>query len=170
MTEQHRPGYRPCVGIMLLNRQGLVWLGRRADAPTEAEGPGRWWQMPQGGVDEHEEPRVAVVRELHEETGITAGSIAIIAEMPGWQYYDLPATLKGKAWGGRYIGQRQKWFAARFRGADSEVNITPAPPHQVEFDAWRWAPISEIETLIVPFKRAVYAEVVRAFTPLATPG
>ncbi len=164
-TEMFEPGYRPCVGIMLLNRQGLIWVGRRADAPTEAEGPGSWWQMPQGGIDENEDPRAAAIRELHEETGVR--SVEIIADMPGWQYYDLPPSLQGKAWGGRYHGQRQKWFAARFLGADSEVNITPLPPHQIEFDAWRWAPMSEIQGLIVPFKRAVYANVLQAFSTLA---
>ena len=120
--------------------------------------------MPQGGIDENEDPRAAAVRELNEETGIR--SVEIIAEMPDWLYYDLPPSLQGKAWGGRYIGQRQKWFAARFLGQDREIDITPEPPHQIEFDAWRWAPIGEIEALIVPFKRPVYANVVRAFTPL----
>jgi putative (di)nucleoside polyphosphate hydrolase len=163
------PGYRPCVGVMLLNREGLVWIGRRADAPTEPEGPGHWWQMPQGGIDEHEDPRAAAIRELHEETGIGAGSIQIIAENLDWLYYDLPASLQGKAWGGRYKGQRQKWLAARFLGDDREFNIKPVPPHQIEFDAWRWAPIDELTSLIVPFKRPVYEEVVRVFRALAVP-
>lgn len=168
-ADAFKPGYRPCVGVMLLNRQGLVWIGRRADAPAEAEGPGRWWQMPQGGIDGNEVPREAAVRELHEETGVTANSVRIIAENPEWLYYDLPPSLQGKAWGGKYHGQRQKWLAARFLGNDSEFNISPEPPHQIEFDAWRWAPVDELIDLIVPFKRNVYVEVVRAFKDLAIP-
>ena len=169
-SETFKPGYRPCVGVMLLNRQGLVWVGRRADAPTEAEGPGRWWQMPQGGIDEHEDPHTAAVRELFEETGVSAGSVEIIDEHPEWLYYDLPPSLQGKAWGGRYIGQRQKWLVARFLGNDTEFNITPEPPHQIEFDAWRWAKIEELMDLVVAFKRPVYEQVVKAFGPLAVPG
>jgi putative (di)nucleoside polyphosphate hydrolase len=160
-------GYRPCVGIMVLNARGLVWLGRRADAPGEAEGPGSWWQMPQGGIDKGEDPRKAALRELHEETGIR--SVSIIAETPGWLRYELPRDLLGKAWGGKYRGQEQKWFAARFLGSDGEVVITPPAGHQVEFDAWRWVPLSELVDLIVPFKLDVYRQVVEAFAAYAVP-
>ncbi|HYM99617.1 MAG TPA: RNA pyrophosphohydrolase, partial [Aestuariivirgaceae bacterium] len=101
--------YRPCVGIMVLNRPGRVWIGRRHDAPGEPEGPGAWWQMPQGGIDENEDPAKAALRELAEETSIR--SVEIIAETPGWYNYDLPSGLRPRAWGGRYRGQKQKWFA-----------------------------------------------------------
>jgi putative (di)nucleoside polyphosphate hydrolase len=158
--------YRPCVGIMVLNREGLVWIGRRHDAPSEPEGPGAWWQMPQGGIDEREDPRRAALRELDEETGIR--SVTIIAESPRWYTYDLPEALRPKAWGGRYRGQRQKWFAARFHGGEAEIALD-RPGHTKEFDAWRWAPLGELVGLIVPFKRAVYEELVRDFAALARP-
>jgi putative (di)nucleoside polyphosphate hydrolase len=158
--------YRPCVGIMVLNPAGLVWIGRRHDAPGEPEGPGAWWQMPQGGIDEDEDPAKAALRELFEETGIR--SVEIIAESAQWHKYDLPPGLRPSAWGGRYCGQRQKWFAARFTGTDDEV-VLDRPSHKAEFDAWRWAPIDELVDLIVPFKRAVYSQVVREFTPLTRP-
>jgi putative (di)nucleoside polyphosphate hydrolase len=159
-------GYRPCVGIMVLNRAGQVWIGRRHDAPGEPEGPGSWWQMPQGGIDEHEDVREAALRELDEETGIR--SVSIIAESPKWYTYDLPENLRPKAWGGRYRGQRQKWFAARFSGHDDEVQLV-RPGHPAEFDAWRWADIGELVGLIVPFKRAVYVELVHDFAGIARP-
>lgn len=160
------PSYRPCVGIMVLNRDGLVWIGRRHDAPQEPEGPGSWWQMPQGGIDANEDPAAAALRELQEETGIR--SVRIIAESPGWYTYDLPENLRPQAWGGRYRGQKQKWFVARFHGSDEEVTLE-RPGHEPEFDAWRWAGIGELLDLIVPFKRAVYAELVRDFASLARP-
>ena len=146
--------YRPCVGIMVLNRAGRVWIGRRHDAPGEPEGPGAWWQMPQGGIDESEDPAKAALRELDEETGIR--SVEIIAETAGWYSYDLPPDLRPKAWGGRYRGQKQKWFAMRFTGHDDEV-VLDRPGHKPEFDAWRWADFDELLGLIVPFKREVYS-------------
>ncbi len=158
-------GYRPCVGIMVINGEGLIWIGRRPDVPNEPEGPGSWWQMPQGGIDENEDPAVAAMRELAEETGIRSADI--IAQSADWHYYDLPPELVGKAWGGRYKGQKQKWFLVRFSGPDSEVDISPAG-HQIEFDTWRWAPLDEVRQCVVPFKRAVYDKVLDEFAPLVT--
>lgn len=150
--------YRPCVGAMILNAHGLVWVGRRCDAPGDAEGRGTWWQMPQGGIDEGEDPARAVLREVQEETGMT--SLEIAAELPGWHFYDLPANLLAKkVWGGKYRGQKQKWFVLRFTGPDSEVAISPEAGPAPEFDAWRWARASELLDTIVPFKRDVYRAV-----------
>lgn len=154
--------YRPCVGVMLINRDGLVWIGRRYDKANE-EGAGQWWQMPQGGLDAGEDPGAAALRELEEET--SARSAQIVAETPDWLFYDLPEHLVGKAWKGRYRGQKQKWFAARFLGEDSEFDLAPAG-HKPEFDAWRWAPMAELAGLVVPFKRTVYEQVVTAFRHL----
>lgn len=154
-------GYRPCVGIMVLNKNSLVWVGQRPDNPGDAEGRGVWWQMPQGGIDEGEDPHVAAIRELKEETGIY--SVELLAETKGWLTYDLPPDLLGKAWGGKYRGQKQKWFAVRFNGNDSEVNITPDNPNHIEFVRWRWSPPGELLECIVPFKRGVYAEVLQEF-------
>jgi putative (di)nucleoside polyphosphate hydrolase len=148
--------YRPCVGAMILDVRGHVWVGRRIDAPGDPEGRGTWWQMPQGGIDEGEDPAVAVLREVAEETGIV--SVTVEREIGRSYLYDLPPELIGKTWGGRYRGQRQHWFALRFTGADDEVNLTP-PGHKPEFDTWRWAPASELVDLIVPFKREVYRAV-----------
>jgi putative (di)nucleoside polyphosphate hydrolase len=156
--------YRPCVGIMVLNTDRRIWVGQRADTPGDAEGRGTWWQMPQGGIDADEDPKGAAIRELREETSIK--SVEIIAETPGWLFYDLPPHLVGKAWGGRFRGQRQKWFAARFFGDESEIDLgNPESPH-VEFIGWRWCTAEELPERIVPFKREVYLEVLRAFAPL----
>jgi putative (di)nucleoside polyphosphate hydrolase len=161
-------GYRPCVGLMLINRAGLVWIGCRLDAKGDAEGRGNWWQMPQGGIDDGEAPAEAALRELYEETGVR--SAEIIAEHPQWLHYDLPAHLIGKAWGGRFRGQKQKWFALRFTGQDGEVQITPQDPaHQVEFADWKWARPDELLDLIVPFKREVYAQVLDELGHFAVP-
>ena len=155
--------YRPCVGVALFNRAGHVWIGRRHDKAND-EGKGHWWQMPQGGIDKGEDPAAAAMRELKEETGVT--SAEMIAEAPGWLTYDLPEHLIGIAWKGRFRGQKQKWFACRFLGEDSEIDISGIG-HKAEFDKWRWAALDELPGLIVPFKRDVYVQVVAAFRPLA---
>lgn len=160
-------GYRPCVGVMLINRQGKVWVGQRADTPGEAEGKGDWWQMPQGGLDDGEDPRVAALRELYEETSVR--SAMLIGETAGWLNYDLPRELIGVAWGGKYRGQKQKWFAARFQGDDGEIDISAPPGHDPEFITWKWVPVGELVRLIVPFKRGVYEAVVAELGPLAKP-
>ena len=157
--------YRPGVGIVLLNPQGLVWIGRRFQKQND-DGVGRWWQMPQGGIDGNEDPAAAALRELEEETAVR--SAEIIAEAPGWYNYDLPEHLIGKSWKGKYRGQTQKWFAARFLGDDSEINLAP-PGHKQEFDQWRWVKMSEVIDAIVPFKKPVYEQVIAAFRHLGQP-
>jgi len=169
MPDHDPRGYRPGVGVLVLNRAGLVWVGQRAGAPTEAEGPGQWWQMPQGGIDEDEDPARAALRELEEETGIGKDSVRILAETSGWLSYDLPWELRDRAWGGRFRGQRQKWFAMRFLGSDEEIEVTPPGGLEPEFIAWRWVPMSDLPALIAPFKREVYAAVVAEFAPFARP-
>ncbi len=158
-------GYRPCVGIMVLNPEGLVWIGRRVDTKNKVTvtGPEKWWQMPQGGIDKGEEPAAAAYRELEEETGIRRGQVEIIQQSSDWYRYDLPENLVGKKWGGKYRGQKQKWFAMRFSGRDRDIDINPPPPHEVEFDQWRWAAHTELLDLIVPFKREVYEAVLSDF-------
>ncbi|HEY4548225.1 MAG TPA: RNA pyrophosphohydrolase [Pedomonas sp.] len=150
--------YRPCVGVTLFNRDGLVFVARRIDTEMEA------WQMPQGGIDEGEDPAVTALRELEEEIGTNKAEI--IAESSGWLTYDLPPELVGKVWKGRYRGQTQKWFAMRFLGEDNDINLETAHP---EFCAWRWERLERLPNLIVPFKRKLYQDIVSEFAHLAKP-
>lgn len=160
-------GYRPCVGLALFNRAGLVFVGRRANRSLrEHTAPGHEWQMPQGGIDAGEQPIEAAYRELREETNVS--SVSLLAEAPEWLSYDLPYEIGKEAWRGRYRGQSQKWFAFRFDGDESEIDIlNPGGGHKPEFDAWRWVPLAETTELIIPFKREVYREVVRQFAGVA---
>jgi putative (di)nucleoside polyphosphate hydrolase len=148
--------YRPCVGLMLLNEQGQVFVGKRIDQTVEG------WQMPQGGIDDGEDPRTAVLRELKEETGTDKATI--IAEMENWLTYELPPHLVGIAFHGKYRGQRQKWFALRFLGQDSDIDLHT---HEPEFAEWKWMDVESLPGLIVPFKRDTYAAVIAAFRDLA---
>ncbi|MBO0661654.1 RNA pyrophosphohydrolase [Jiella sp. MQZ9-1] len=158
--------YRPCVGIMVLNRDGLAWAGRRlVEDKGEMTGADKLWQMPQGGIDPGEDPLAAAKRELYEETGMT--TVSLLAEAPDWINYDLPADLVGIALKGKYRGQTQRWFAFRFEGEESEIAIDPPPGgNHAEFDRWDWKPMDELLDLIVPFKRPVYEAVVKAFRHL----
>lgn len=158
--------YRPCVGVMILNELGLVWAGRRIkEGNTEYSGSPKLWQMPQGGIDKGETPHQAAFRELYEETGMT--SVTLISEAPDWYHYDLPAHMIGTGLKGKYRGQKQRWFAFRFDGDESEIQINPPPGgHSAEFDQWAWKPMRELPDLIVPFKRDVYEQVIAAFAHL----
>jgi 8-oxo-dGTP pyrophosphatase MutT (NUDIX family)/GTP-binding protein EngB required for normal cell division len=147
--------YRAGVGVILLNSRNEVFVGRRADLPEDA------WQAPQGGIDEGETPRQAALRELEEEIGVD--NVDVLAESRGWLYYDLPEELAGKAWGGRWKGQRQKWFVMLFKGSDTDINITTEHP---EFNAWRWVPVKELTDLAVSFKRQLYLNVLGEFAAL----
>lgn len=159
--------YRPCVGIMVLNDAGLVWCGRRIDDNVNAEyrdTPFRW-QMPQGGIDKGEDPQVASLRELYEETGMN--SVSLLAESKDWLKYDLPEDLIGIGLKGKWRGQKQKWFAYRFEGDESEIQVDPpVTGEKAEFDIWDWKPMDKLPELIVPFKRNLYIEVVREFSVL----
>lgn len=149
--------YRPGVGIMLLNDKSKVFVGKRIDSMTEA------WQMPQGGIDEGEEPQIAAFREMQEEIGTSKAEI--IAESNDWYYYDLPDDLIPKIWNGRFRGQRQKWYCLRFTGTDADINIATSHP---EFCQWQWIKMEELPGIIVPFKQKLYQALVDEFLPSAS--
>jgi len=146
--------YRRGVGVMLLNRDGKVWVGRRIDNTDEA------WQMPQGGIDQGEEPWATALRELKEETSIPPKLVDRISECPERLRYDLPPALRGKLWGGKWRGQLQDWFLARFLGKDSDVDISTSDP---EFCDWKWIEPADLPDLIVPFKRDMYRRLLAEF-------
>jgi putative (di)nucleoside polyphosphate hydrolase len=162
MTDYVNLPYRPCVGLTVFNDDGLVFIGRRLGGPEHVDAT-HAWQMPQGGIDEDEDPYEAALRELYEETNIR--SVERLGEVEGWLKYDIPPGIAGQAWKGKYRGQKQKWFALRFTGEESEVDIaTPGGgQHKPEFVEWRWERLERTPELIVPFKRPVYDRVVTAF-------
>jgi putative (di)nucleoside polyphosphate hydrolase len=165
MVDRETLPYRDCVGTAIFNADGLVFIGRRKpeEDPEDSAEYGAPWQMPQGGIDKGEEPRQTAHRELFEETSIR--SVELIAEAPEWIYYDLPDEALGIALKGRYRGQRQRWFAFRFTGSESEINVTEpgGGEYPAEFDHWRWERLEALPDLIVPFKRDAYLQVVAAF-------
>ena len=148
--------YRPCVGVMLVNQDGRIFVGQRNDRDQEA------WQMPQGGIDKGEDPRDAALRELWEETGVTADLVTVDAETEGWVAYDLPHDVVPNIWKGRYKGQEQKWFLLRFNGSDDQIDIATEHP---EFTQWKWIDPADVVASIVPFKRAVYEQVLAELGP-----
>ncbi len=154
MTDSRSLPYRPAAGVMLLNGEGKVFVAQRLDSTLEA------WQMPQGGLDEGEDPQAGALRELQEETGIPPALVDIIARCPTELTYDLPEDLVGKLWKGRWRGQRQTWFLARFTGRDEDIDIATAHP---EFRAWKWIAPAELPATIVPFKKKLYEDVLEAF-------
>jgi len=168
MTDIASLPYRPCAGVTLFNRQGLVFVGKRKDGPNEAEGVGKWWQMPQGGIDGDEDIVAAARREMFEETNVT--SAMHLGTTEDWIEYDLPAELVGKAWRGKYRGQRMRFVAFLFEGQESEIDVlNPGGGEKPEFVEWRWERIERLPELIIPFKRKVYEAVVAEFTRFAVP-
>ncbi len=157
--------YRPCAGITVFNKTGLVFVGRRSGGPEHVDLT-HVWQMPQGGIDEGEDPYQGALRELYEETNIK--SVEKLGEIADWIAYDIPRDIVGEAWGGKYRGQKQKWFALRFIGEEREIDIAnPAGGHDPEFIDWRWVKIDELPDLVVPFKRETYERIVREFRQFA---
>jgi putative (di)nucleoside polyphosphate hydrolase len=159
--------YRPCVGLMVLNAQGRAFIGRRSSGPEHIDEV-HVWQMPQGGIDEGEDAYSAALRELYEETNIR--SVEKLGEIEEWLYYDIPPKIASQAWKGKFRGQKQKWFALRFTGKDSEIDVAnPGDGHEPEFVTWRWEPMQNLPGLIIPFKRPVYERVVQEFARFAKP-
>jgi putative (di)nucleoside polyphosphate hydrolase len=159
--------YRPCAALMVLNGAGLAFIGRRVAGPEQVDDR-HVWQMPQGGIDPGEDPWPAALRELREETNIS--SVERLGEVAQWLSYDIPRALVGQAWNGKYRGQRQKWYALRFTGRESEIDIEhPAGGHEPEFVAWRWEKLQNLPDLVVPFKRQIYQRVVEEFAKYARP-
>ncbi len=159
--------YRSCVGLCVLNRDGQVFIGRRIEGAEHIDDT-HVWQMPQGGIDKGEDTDKAALRELYEETNIR--SVERLGEIDKWLSYDIPRKIGEEVWQGRYRGQKQKWFALRFTGDESEIDIAhPAGGHKPEFSAWRWEPMKNLPGLIIPFKRPVYEQVVAAFAKFAKP-
>jgi putative (di)nucleoside polyphosphate hydrolase len=156
MSERNHLEYRPCVGVMLVNAEGKAFVGKRIDNRE-----GDWWQMPQGGVDDGEDLDAAMLRELGEEVGTRPEHIEIVARLDGELFYDLPPELQGKLWGGRYKGQRQSWYLARFTGTEEDIVLDVH--HDPEFCEWRWVDPELLPELIVPFKREVYQAIVDGF-------
>jgi putative (di)nucleoside polyphosphate hydrolase len=157
--------YRPCAGMMVLNHAGLVFIGRRSSGPEHIDAT-HVWQMPQGGIGRGEDPYKGALRELYEETNIS--SVEKLGEIADWLIYDLPREIVGQAWKGKFRGQKQKWYALRFTGPESEINIaTPAGGHKPEFIDWRWVAMSKLPELVVPFKRQTYERVVAEFRKFA---
>jgi putative (di)nucleoside polyphosphate hydrolase len=155
--------YRPCVGVMLVNPGGLVFVGRRIDTRGQPEN-GEYWQMPQGGIDDGEEVHAAGLRELHEETGVGEHHATVLAQTREELLYDLPEELMGRMWRGRFRGQRQHWLLARFTGTDTDIDLAVHDP--AEFDAWKWVEPDHLPELIVPFKKRVYRAVLDEFRDL----
>jgi len=149
MTDRSNLPYRPCVGVMLINTHGLIFTAERLDMPGA-------WQMPQGGVDKGEELETAALRELEEETSIPSSAIEIMKQTNDWIHYDLPDHLLGKAWGGKFRGQKQHWFLMRFIGDETLVNLET---DHAEFSRWKWSTRNELLDEIVPFKQSVYEKV-----------
>jgi putative (di)nucleoside polyphosphate hydrolase len=160
--------YRPCVGLMLLNKQGCAFIGRRTEGPEHVDET-HVWQMPQGGIDPGEDPWLAALRELYEETNVR--SAEMLAESKDWYAYDIPRDIVGQAWKGKYRGQTQKWYALRFTGDESEIDVERpgGGKHKPEFLEWRWEKLERLPELIIPFKRPVYERVVKEFMELAKP-
>jgi putative (di)nucleoside polyphosphate hydrolase len=158
--------YRPCVGIMLINADARAFIGKRRGGPEHVDAT-HSWQMPQGGVDKGEDTYTAALRELYEETNVR--SVEKLGEIAEWLRYDIPREIVGEAWKGRFRGQKQKWYALRFTGRDSEIDIACPAGHKPEFTAWRWEKMEKLPALIIPFKRPVYDRVVKEFAKFAKP-